>query len=185
RRTFGDETGDWTPARCDFPALLDTNTVNGAALVRRTALDAVGRFDESWRNGCEDWDLWIRLVDRGLKGRILPEILFYYRRRAGSMSREMMEGDGHPRLYRRLVEKHARAYEAHVGALVARREEDLTNLRRHTHDLALQHYRWLGPELTKWRSDVETLERKTARAARLRADEEERVRLQAALEASA
>src|SRR5690349_2301444 len=27
-RTFGDEVRDWTPSRCDFPALLDMNTVN-------------------------------------------------------------------------------------------------------------------------------------------------------------
>jgi glycosyltransferase involved in cell wall biosynthesis len=183
-RTFGDETWDWTPARCDFPALLDTNTVNGAALVRRTALEAVGGFDESMREGCEDWDLWIALVERGLKGAILPEILFHYRRRPDSMSRLMMQGDGHPRLYRRLAEKHARAYATHISPLVTRREEDLTNLRRHIHDLALQHYRWLGPELTKWRSDVEVLERKTTRVARQRAEEDERARLNAALEAS-
>src|SRR6185436_1875524 len=58
-RTFGDETQEWTPTRCDFPALLDVNTVNGAALVRRQALEAVGGFDESMRDGCEDWDFWI------------------------------------------------------------------------------------------------------------------------------
>src|SRR5437660_4655595 len=107
-RTFGDESWEWTPSRCDFPALLDVNTVNGAALVRRSALLAVGGFDESMRDGCEDWDAWISLVERGFKGAILPEVLFHYRRRPESMSRVMMRGEGHPRLYRRLTEKHAR-----------------------------------------------------------------------------
>ena len=102
-RTFGDEVWEWTPTRCDAPALLDVNTVNGAALVRRSALDAVGGFDESMRDGCEDWDVWISLVERGFKGAILPEVLFHYRRRPESMSRVTMRGEGHPRLYRRLA----------------------------------------------------------------------------------
>jgi hypothetical protein len=176
-RTFGDEEGEWKPTSCDFPALLDVNTVNGAALVRRSALEAAGGFDESMRDGCEDWDLWISLVERGLRGRILPEVLFYYRRREQSMSRRMMKEVGHPRLYRYIVEKHAASYAAHIGALLARREEDLSNLRRHTHDLELEHHRWLDPELSKWRDDVAVLEKKAAQAEAARVQELTRIEM--------
>ena len=181
-RTFGDEVWEWTPASCDAPALLDVNTVNGAALVRRSALEAVGGFDESMRDGCEDWDLWIGLIERGFKGAILPEVLFHYRRRPDSMSRLMMRGDGHPRLYRRLVEKHPRIYREHLPALLLRREEDISNLRRHTHDMELEEYRWLGPELAKWRDDVAMLERKAERVERDRQREQDRANLEAALQ---
>ena len=89
--TFGDEHWTWTPERCELPALLARNAVNGAALVRREAFEAVGGYDESMREGCEDWDFWLRLVERGFPGTIIPEVLFYYRRRADSMSRDMLE----------------------------------------------------------------------------------------------
>jgi glycosyltransferase involved in cell wall biosynthesis len=181
-RTFGDEAWEWTPARCDAPALLDVNTVNGAALVRRSALEAVGGFDESMRDGCEDWDIWLSLIEHGCRGVILPEVLFHYRRRPESMSRAMMRGDRHPRLYRYLVEKHTRLYRDHVGALVIRREDDIASLRRHIHDLELERFRWLDPELSKWRSDVEVLERKAARAAHGRARDEEFAALTSAVE---
>ena len=164
-QTFGDETWEWTPDRCDLAALLDINTVNGAALVRRSALETVGGFDETMRDGCEDWDLWITLVERGYQGRILPEVLFYYRRRADSMSRAMMQGDRHARLYRGLVEKHAASYRAHLDALVGRREAALSHLRLHTHDLDLEYVQFLAPDAAKWRSDVAMLERKTAQGA--------------------
>jgi len=183
-RTFGDEQWEWKPASCAAPALLDVNTVNGAALVRRSALEAVGGFDEAMREGCEDWDIWISLVERGLKGTILPEVLFQYRRRPESMSRVMMRGDGHPRLYRRLAEKHARIYADHIGALLVRREEDMANLQRHVHDLELERYSWLDPEIAKWRSDVEVLERKVARVAGERARDEELAALRTALDRS-
>ena len=162
-RTFGDESGDWTPTDCSFPALLDMNTVNGAALVRRSALEAAGGFDETMRDGCEDWDIWISLVERGLHGKILPEVLFHYRRRPQSMSRVMLSGVGHPHLYRILAQKHAATFAAHAGALLVRREQDISNLRRHTHDLDLEYHDRLGPQLAKWRDDVAVLERKVAR----------------------
>jgi len=173
-RTFGEETKDWTPTSCDLPALLDTNTVNGAALVRRSAVVAAGGgFDESMRDGCEDWDLWITLVERGFPGRILPEVLYYYRRRADSMSKLMVQGDGHVRLYRFLVQKHAASYREHVGALLVRREADTCALRRHVHDLELEYHRWMAPEIAKQRDDAVVRERKIGR---------DRTHLEAALE---
>ena len=179
-RHFGDEHGEWKPTDCGFPALLDVNTVNGAALVRRSALEEVGGFDEAFRDGCEDWDLWITLVERGLRGRILPEVLFHYRRRADSMSRAMLRGEGHSGFYRRLAQKHAQTYGEHLSTLLVRREQDMSNLRRHIHDLELEYHRWLAPELAKQREDVAVLERKVAREEPARSRERER--LEAALD---
>ena len=162
-RTFGDEVWEWTPTSCDFPTLLDTNTVNGAALVRRSALEAVGGFDETMRDGCEDWDVWISLVEQGFRGRILPEVLFYYRRRPDSMSRTMMEGDRHPQLFRRLVEKHSESYRTHLGSVLRRRENDLMHLQRHIGSLEDDHYRQLAPVVVQRRDDVAMFERRLER----------------------
>jgi len=162
-RTFGEEEKDWTPAGCDFPGLLDLNTVNGAALVRREAFNAVGGFDESMRDGCEDWDFWISLVARGLRGIVIPEILFHYRRRPGSMSRTMMTGDGHARLYGYLARKHRDVFRLHLPALVARREHDESRLREQIEQLGLEHFEWTRPELEKRRDDLAVAERRAAR----------------------
>ena len=158
-RTFGDEVWDWTPTACDLATLLDANSVNGAALVRRSAIEAVGGFDETMRDGCEDWDLWMSLVERGYPGKILPEILFYYRRRPDSMSRKMMEGDRHPRLFKRLVEKHRSSYQTHLTSVLTRRERDMSHLRQHIHTMELDYYENLAPELAKLQDDVSMLER--------------------------
>jgi glycosyltransferase involved in cell wall biosynthesis len=157
-RTFGDEVVEWTPSDCGFPALLDVNTVNGAALVRRSAIEAVGGFDETFRDGCEDWDLWIALVERGCRGVILPEVLFEYRKRKDSMTRAMQRDERHPDLYARLVQKHAAAFAPHLACLIARRERDLGTLRLHNHDLALDRRHALAPDVAKLRDDVAVLE---------------------------
>jgi len=164
-RAFGDEAWDWTPERCDFPALLDCNTVNGAALVRREALLEVGLFDESMREGCEDWDLWITMVERGHRGVILPEFLFRYRRRSDSMSRVMSRGGVNVDLYRRIAAKHADSYRKHLEALALRRAGLIGDLAGHSEELRREEERWLGRELLKKREHVEALRGKTARVA--------------------
>ena len=127
-RTFGDEQVDWTPTECDLRSMLMRNQVNGAALVRREVVLAVGGFDETMIHGCEDWDLWLTLLERGYSGTIIPEILFFYRRRHDSMSRLMMNGDTHNLLFRRLIEKHSQAYREHLPELVDHKESDIAHL---------------------------------------------------------
>jgi glycosyltransferase involved in cell wall biosynthesis len=158
-RTFGNEEVEWTPTSCDFPALLDMNTVNGSALVRRSALEAVGGFDETFLDGCEDWELWVAMVARGLRGVIIPEFLFRYRRRTGSMSEVMMQGGTHPALYRRLAAKHAEAYRLHLEPLLVRREREEAHLRGQIHDLELDDYLLVTPQLTSARDDLRDAER--------------------------
>lgn len=62
---------------CPFPV--------HAPLIRRDVLVALGGFDEAMTSGCEDWDLWQRLLRRGFV--VVPSNSFggAYRARTGSM----------------------------------------------------------------------------------------------------
>jgi glycosyltransferase involved in cell wall biosynthesis len=157
-RAFGDEEWDWTPTDCGFPALLDVNTVNGAALVRRSSWEAVGGQDESLREGCEDWDFWITLVERGFRGAILPEFLFFYRRRAASMSR-LLVGDAHRRLYQQLIERHPESFARHLPELWLRRQLDLGRCRRDLDALDFEWDTWLARRLDDRRSEADAVAR--------------------------
>jgi glycosyltransferase involved in cell wall biosynthesis len=190
-RTFGDESREWTPTECDISTVLDVNTINGAALVRRSALDAIGGFDETMREGYEDWDVWISLLERGFRGRILNEVLFYYRRRQGSMINAIFENKSHPRVYRYLAEKHSHSVTDHLGTLLSRRDEDLVYLQQHIQDFEAEWYRSLAPEIAKQSDDLASVERKIktreSTSAKEKAFEEaeaDRARLRVALEGS-
>lgn len=56
------------------------------ALIRRSELERVGLFDERLRAGCEDYDLWLRLVAAGSAPALVGEPLAHYRVRSGSMT---------------------------------------------------------------------------------------------------
>jgi teichuronic acid biosynthesis glycosyltransferase TuaG len=67
-----------------FRTLFTSNRIGTlSVLVKRSALDAVGLFDEdrAYQN-CEDYDLWLRLARRGASFYGMPEKLVRYRRHA-------------------------------------------------------------------------------------------------------
>ena len=124
---FGDEDTLWKQDRCDLPTLLAECTVCTAALVRRPAVVSVGGFDAALpANGYEDWDLWLSLVERGFRGVILPEVMFYYRRRAGSVSTVACEGETHLTLWRALIAKHRESYGRHLFEVLHRKEGEIS-----------------------------------------------------------
>jgi glycosyltransferase involved in cell wall biosynthesis len=127
-RAFGEETWDWTPTDCTLATLLRENTVNGAALLRRDVFESLGGFDESFTDGCEDWEFWIRATAAGYHGTIIPEFLFRYRRRATSMSREMHRAPGMRTLHAQLMRRHESSFKAHVLPLLAARDSQIADL---------------------------------------------------------
>jgi glycosyltransferase involved in cell wall biosynthesis len=182
-RTFGDEEREWKPERCDLAAVLDMNTINGAALTRRDAILAVGGWDESMRDGCEDWDLWLTLLERGYRGAIIPEVLFLYRRRTGSMSRVMMQTDVQLGVFGYILEKHRESYRRHLDELALRREAEIARLLREIHDLDRDHHAWLLPELARAEDELTALRDKERRVRADAARHAELLRLQAKVDA--
>jgi glycosyltransferase involved in cell wall biosynthesis len=152
-RAFGDETWEWTPERCELTDLLVNNMVNGAALVRREVFQAVGGFEESMRNGCEDWAFWLRVVEQGYRGTIIPEFLFEYRRRADSMSRVMSAG-GYPLPLHDVIARHERYYREHIVEVAARKEDEIGDLRREVIRLRTERMISLEPLLVRAREEL-------------------------------
>ena len=167
--TFGDEKWEWKPGRCDLGMLLDTNTINGGAIVRRSVVEEVGGFDESMRDGCEDWEFWIRVSERGHRGAIVPEVLYHYRRRPDSMSREMHRADRYLAIYEGIVRKHPDSYGRYLPDLVLRRERLIADLTASVQNIEAELDTWLEPALEERRREVA---RARARLAEVVAGEE-------------
>ncbi|CAB1127711.1 putative Glyco_trans_2-like domain-containing protein [Candidatus Hydrogenisulfobacillus filiaventi] len=65
--------------------ILLRNYIDVFAFVARPVLD-LERFDAAVLPGLEDWDLWVRLLLRGIRPRFVPEPLGVYRIRDGSLT---------------------------------------------------------------------------------------------------
>jgi glycosyltransferase involved in cell wall biosynthesis len=84
---FGEQEGIgrgdvWDPSR-----LAEGNYIDTMSMLRREALLAVGGYAALAEDGqVEDYDLWCRFAERGLRGVFLPELLCEYRVHGSSRS---------------------------------------------------------------------------------------------------
>lgn len=141
----------WRVPEWDPLLLMVTNLHPVTALVKRSAFDAVGGFDESMTRGYEDWDFWLRLASRSFRGVRVREPLFFWRRHA----RASMVTDAssrHDELYAALVANHREFYHSRMLEVLL-----LTNSLLRAHDAA-----WLDEDrrsipLRDMRAHVEQL----------------------------
>ena len=116
-----DYSPQWRIEGASADALLQVNYIGCASipLFRRSHLTAVGGYDETLREGCEDWDLSLRMAERA-RVAVVPAVLVAYRRRRDSMS------TGIPAMWRShgSVIARVRRRRPDVGAALIRRSQD-------------------------------------------------------------
>lgn len=89
--------------------LLFSNTVSAGMMIRKSVWQAVGGYDETMRDGYEDWEFPLRIALAGYRGVNVKQPLYNYR----VSPRGLMFGRStelHSRLWRDMREKHKDAY---------------------------------------------------------------------------
>jgi glycosyltransferase involved in cell wall biosynthesis len=93
--------------------LLFTNTLSVGLVLRKRCCLAVGGYDESMREGYEDWDFSLRLVGAGFRGIEVPKPLYVYviadetqASRSSGVDKKLLYG----KLWRQIRERHAASY---------------------------------------------------------------------------
>jgi hypothetical protein len=121
--------------------------------------------------GDEDWDLWISLLENGHRGVILPDILFYYRRRSGSLCDSCTTGQTHLRLVEYLTRKHEQSFHAHLEEALLSKDCRLQEQVRASWHLQQEIDEHLGPSIARRRAELsilrealENVQRKEGRA---------------------
>jgi glycosyltransferase involved in cell wall biosynthesis len=120
---FGEQSGRREAPDFDLHRLCLGNFIDACAVIRKQAWRDAGGYDP--RSRCfEDWDLWLSIAGRGWELRRLPEVMFSYRVRAGSMLSQGNRPDHFYEVVRHLAGKH-RYYADHAAELIA----DLSRIR--------------------------------------------------------
>ena len=58
---------------------LFSNECSAGAMIRKSCWNEIGGYDEEMKLGYEDWEFYIRIVQKGWIVKIIPEYLTYYR----------------------------------------------------------------------------------------------------------
>jgi len=76
-----DTTEIYKPVGGDLKQFLIKNCALGTSMFRKKDWQLVGKYDEKMRNGFEDWEFFIRLMNLGGKCEVLPIVGYNYRKR--------------------------------------------------------------------------------------------------------
>lgn len=123
-RTFGVLDSVVQPTGGDAGAFVSHNCCPATCMIRRSAWERCGGYDESMRSGFEDWDLFLSMLERGLEPKddagkgaahigIAPEPLIEYRTAPASSNVTSMTK--RLDLMRFLIAKHRDLYAAHIA----------------------------------------------------------------------
>ncbi|MCJ2074444.1 glycosyltransferase family 2 protein [Methylobacterium sp. E-016] len=84
--------------------------MEASSLIHRRVFEAGVRYDETMRDGYEDWEFWLQAFRRGFRGACLPEMGLDYRYRPESMVRSASRQ--RPVLLNALRQRHPELYRA-------------------------------------------------------------------------
>ena len=59
--------------------MLIQNRIFNSAMYRKSDWQLVGGYNPQMQEGCEDWDFWLSLIEKGCKVYKIKEVLFKYR----------------------------------------------------------------------------------------------------------
>ena len=89
--------------------VLFKNVTGYSMLMRKSAWQKAGGYDETMRDGYEDWEFNLRLINSGCRGVVIVKPLFIYTVRAQGMLMSH-SSQRHAGLWRRIREKHRALY---------------------------------------------------------------------------
>ena len=107
---FGAVKGEIMLKAFDYRTLLLENVFYSTVLFRRAGFERVGGYNLNMKNGWEDWELMISMLNEKSNVVKLPDICFYYRilpnSRERSISKEQKE-----QLFLQIYENHKEVYD--------------------------------------------------------------------------
>jgi glycosyltransferase involved in cell wall biosynthesis len=90
-QNFGANTNMRKDPPYSLEAMLRRNIILCSSLYRRDDWEKVGGYNKNMKYGGEDWDFWLSIIELGRDVYKIPETMFYYRIRPGSMARSIDE----------------------------------------------------------------------------------------------
>ena len=111
---FGEKAGIWELPEYSFPEILLENVIFCSGFYRRSDWEQVKGYNPNMKYGLADFDFWLSLIELGKKVYRIPERLFMYRQRSGSMNKSITR-EQLVYLYSQLFKNHAPLYSENIS----------------------------------------------------------------------
>lgn len=107
---FGLGTGEWELLDFNIDKFLLSNNIFCSAMFRRSDYNQTNGYNQNMKEGLEDWDFWLSILERGGTVYKIPYVFFYYRIKEKSRNINSMKRDVRENLYATIVRNHPLLY---------------------------------------------------------------------------
>ena len=134
---FGDQQGIRNTPDFSIGAMLVRNLLVCTSLFRRADWEKVKGYKSRMKYGFEDYDFWLSILELGREVHVIPEVMFYYRKRKQIATKQSVASMDEERItysLEQLVTHHGEYYQTHLVSLLAesnqlaRDKENLENI---------------------------------------------------------
>jgi glycosyltransferase involved in cell wall biosynthesis len=136
-RTHGVLEAEVKPGGGRAVDFLHRNACPATVMIRREEWERSPGYDESMRDGFEDWDYFLSLLAGGGRVDIVPRPLIEYRTAVGSANVQSM--GKRLALYGLLIDKHQHLFDAHLREVLLAHEARAIDLSTRWEALLLRH----------------------------------------------
>jgi glycosyltransferase involved in cell wall biosynthesis/SAM-dependent methyltransferase len=151
--TFDNDHAVYRYDGCRFPELLVQNEVVVVSVFRKEAWRKTGGYYTGLK-AMEDWDFWIGILEQGYRGTVIPDILFEYRARVGSMYSVARRPENYSVTAGQIVERHQQSYRTHyldVLRLKTSQFAELLAVRQQELEESAREKNWLEEQIRNWK----------------------------------
>ena len=106
---FGEESGKWNLPIFSLEKMLTENLIFNCALFRRKDYDVTAGYNPNMKEGWEDWDFWLSLLELNREVVKLDSVGFHYRIRKNSREHKTVDGRAQ-RLRKQIYQNHVTFY---------------------------------------------------------------------------
>jgi hypothetical protein len=166
---FGERHGRRVMGSFDVQKLMGSSYIDACAMFRRRAWEDVGGYDTTLPvMALEDWDFWLAIAEHGWRFHYIPEVLFDYRVRRGSLVSLVEVPENRRDLIRHIVSRHPGLYATGFPEVIAGKEFALAQVVKQAEALETEalsqalRSRGLEIELERTRSELDQARRSFA-----------------------
>ena len=120
---FGIENREWILPEYKYENLLWENMIFCSALYRRRDYDKTNGYNPNMKNGLEDWDFWLSLLQPADRVYRIEEVLFHYRVNESSRSTQVSHNINRA-LLEQIYYNHKEIYAPYLHEIVFLKNEE-------------------------------------------------------------
>lgn len=100
----------WNLKPATLSNMLIQNRIFPSGIYRKSKFLEVGGYKKEMELGCEDWDLWLSIIETGAKVYQIPEVLFYYRKQQNERTKQSLRPINYLKIRLNIVKFHKELY---------------------------------------------------------------------------